>query len=130
MINIAILGSTGSIGRSTLNIIRKNKKKFKVILLSANVNGKVLFKQAKEFKVKNVIISNTEKNKYWITKFHNKKIRTFDNFSIFNKIFKKKIDHVINGISGLDGLKPTIDIIKHTNKIAIANKSLSFVVGI
>ena len=61
MINIAILGSTGSIGKSTLNIIRKNKKKFKVILLSANVNGKTLFKQAKEFKVKNVIISNTKK---------------------------------------------------------------------
>jgi len=122
MINIAILGSTGSIGKSTLNIIRKNKKKFKVILLSANVNGKTLFKQAKEFKVKNVIILNTEKNKYWIAKFHNKKIKTFDNFSKFNKIFKKKIDHVINGISGLDGLKPTLDIIKHTNKIAIANK--------
>ena len=53
---IAILGSTGSVGKQTIDIIRKNKKNFKVLLLTANKNHKLLSKQIKEFKVKNVII--------------------------------------------------------------------------
>ena len=55
-IKIAILGSTGSIGKSTLDVIRKDKKNFEVILLSANNNYRKLIAQAKEFNVKNVII--------------------------------------------------------------------------
>ena len=56
---IAILGSTGSIGKSTLDIIRKDKKNFDVVFLSANNNYKKLIQQAKEFDVKNVLIKNT-----------------------------------------------------------------------
>ena len=52
---IAILGSTGSIGKSTLDVIRKDKKNFEVIFLSANNNYEKLIQQAKEFKVKNVL---------------------------------------------------------------------------
>ena len=52
---IAILGSTGSIGRQTLDIIRKNKKNFKIMLLTANKNHNLLSKQIVEFKVKNII---------------------------------------------------------------------------
>ena len=63
MKNIAILGSTGSIGSSTLNIVRKNKKNFKIHLLTANTNVKKLFAQAKEFNVKNVIIISKKKKK-------------------------------------------------------------------
>ena len=122
MIKIVILGSTGSIGKTTLNIIKKNKKKFKIVLLSANSNAKILYNQAKEFDVKNVILLNNKKNKLWIKKFHKKKINTFDNYLAFNKILKKKIDYVINAISGIDGLQPTLSIIKYTKKIAIANK--------
>ena len=55
---IAILGSTGSIGKSTLDIIRKDKKNFEVVFLSANNNYKKLIQQAKEFSVKNVFIKN------------------------------------------------------------------------
>ena len=55
---IAILGSTGSIGQSTLEVIRKDKKNFNIILLSANNNYKKLVEQAKQFKVKNVLIKN------------------------------------------------------------------------
>ena len=56
---IAILGSTGSIGKSLLKIIKKNKKNnFQIILLTANNNYKELLKQTKEFKVKNIIIKN------------------------------------------------------------------------
>tara|TARA_Y100000590_G_scaffold470384_1_gene664334 strand:+ start:1289 stop:2458 length:1170 start_codon:yes stop_codon:yes gene_type:complete len=122
MINIAILGSTGSIGLTTLNVVRLNKSKFKILLLSANLNAAKLFSQAKEFNVKNVIILNSKKNHKWIKKFHNHQINTYDNFSVFKKIFKKKLDYVINAITGIDGLQPTLNIIKYTNKIAIANK--------
>ena len=55
---IAILGSTGSIGKSTLDIIRKDKKNFDVVLLSANNNYKKIVQQAKEFNAKNILINN------------------------------------------------------------------------
>ena len=55
---IAILGSTGSIGKTLINIIKKDKKNFEIVLLSADENYKELLKQAKLFKVKNLIITN------------------------------------------------------------------------
>ena len=55
---IAILGSTGSIGKSTLDIIRRDKKNFETVFLSANNNYKKLIQQAKEFNAKNVLIKN------------------------------------------------------------------------
>ena len=59
---IAILGSTGSIGKTTFNILKKDKKNFDVLLLTTNNNYKEILKQAKEFKVKNLVINN--KNHY------------------------------------------------------------------
>ena len=55
---IAILGSTGSIGKTLINIIAQDKNNFEIVLLSADVNYKELLKQAKYFKVKNLIITN------------------------------------------------------------------------
>ena len=55
---IAILGSTGSIGKSTLDVISKDRKNFDIVLLSANNNYKKLIQQAKKFKARNVIIKN------------------------------------------------------------------------
>ena len=66
---IAILGSTGSIGFTTLKIIKKDKKNFEIKLLSTNDNAKKIFKQAKEFNVKNVIIINPIKFNSWKSKF-------------------------------------------------------------
>ena len=119
---IAILGSTGSIGKTLINIIKKDKKNFEIVLLSADGNYKELIKQAKLFNVKNLIISNDNSyNKVKKDKF-SKKINVYNNFNDLRKIFKKKIDYVMSSISGIQGLKPTIEIIKFTNKIAIANK--------
>ena len=119
---IAILGSTGSIGKTLINIIKKDKKNFEIILLSADGNHKELIKQAKLFKVKNLIITKENSyNKVKKDKF-SKKIKIYNNFNNFRKIFKKKIDYTMSCISGIQGLKPTIEIIKFTNKIAIANK--------
>ena len=118
---IAILGSTGSIGKTLIEIIKENKKNFDVILLTANKNYKEILKQAKYFKVKNLIITN-EKLFRELKKKKLGKINIFNNYNSFNNIFKKKIDYVMSSISGIDGLEPTIKIIKHTKKIAIANK--------
>ena len=118
---IAILGSTGSIGKTLLDIVEKDKKNFEVTLLTANKNYKKILEQSKKFKVKNLIISNKKifekinKNKY-------KNIKIYNSFEDLNLIFKKKIDYVMSSIVGLDGLDPTIKIIKFTKKIAIANK--------
>jgi len=120
---IAILGSTGSIGKTLINILMKDKKNFEIILLTADQNIDELFKQVKIFKVKNIIITNREK--YLISKklFKNKNIEIFNNFESIKSIFnEQKIDYVMNSLVGIDGLKPTLEIIKFTKKIAIANK--------
>ena len=118
---IAILGSTGSIGKTLIEIIKKDKKNFDVILLTADKNYKEILKQAKILKVKNLIITD---KKAYLNLSQNKleNIKIFNNFDCFNKIFKKKIDYVMSSISGINGLIPTIKIIKFTKKIAIANK--------
>ncbi len=119
---IAILGSTGSIGKSLIDIIKKDKKNFEIILLTAKKNYKKLLHQAKIFNVKNLII--TDKNSYKILKNrkYNKKYNIYDNFKVINKIFNKKIDYTMSAISGLDGLEPTLKMIKYSKKIAVANK--------
>ena len=117
---IAILGSTGSVGKQTIDILRKNKKNFKVLLLTANKNHKLLSKQIKEFKVKNVIIS--DKNSYLILKKKFKKINIINNLDKIDKLIPSKLDYTMSSISGFNGLKPTLKIIKKTKTIAIANK--------
>tara|TARA_B100002019_G_scaffold200149_1_gene173473 strand:- start:1305 stop:2468 length:1164 start_codon:yes stop_codon:yes gene_type:complete len=119
---IAILGSTGSIGKTLLNIIKKDKKNFKIELLTAQKNYKKILEQAKSYNVKNIIITDIKFYKIAKSKLKNKKINIYNNFDKFKKIFPKKIDYVMSSIVGLDGLDPTIKIIKHTKKIAIANK--------
>ena len=119
---IAILGSTGSIGKTLIKIIKQDKKNFEIVLLSADGNYKELLKQAKFFKVKNLIITNESSyNKVKKDRF-SKKINIYNNFNNYRKIFKKKVDYTMSSISGIQGLKPTIEIIKFTKKIAIANK--------
>ena len=124
MKKIAIFGSTGSIGSSLLKIIKNDKKNFKIEVLTANKNYKKLIKQAKFFNVKNLVI--TDYNSFLIvTKLlKNSKIKVFKNFDLLNKIFDldNKIDYSMCAISGFEGLKPTLDIVRYTKNIAIANK--------
>jgi 1-deoxy-D-xylulose-5-phosphate reductoisomerase len=118
---IAILGSTGSIGKTLVEILKKDKKKFEIILLTANKSYREVLKQAKALKVKNIIITD-EKSYLKLKKKKINNIRIFNSYDSFDKIFKKKIDYVMSAITGIDGLYPTIEIIKHTKNIAIANK--------
>ena len=119
---IAILGSTGSIGKSTLEVIRKDKKNFDIILLSANNNYKKLAEQAKQFNVKNVLIKNK--------KFHLKiknllkktKTRVYSGEVSIKNIVSMKLDYTMSAVVGLAGLQPTIDAIKISKTVALANK--------
>ena len=99
---IAILGSTGSIGSNTLDIIKKDKKSFEIVLLTANNNYKKLIKQAREFKVKNILIYNDKYYEFLKAKLKDKRINIFSRKTKLNKILKKKVDYSICGISGLD----------------------------
>ena len=71
--NLIILGSTGSIGTSTINILKKKKEKFKIKLLTSNTNAKKLLNQAILFNVKNVIIEDESKFKKYKNIFKKKK---------------------------------------------------------
>ena len=119
---IAILGSTSSIGKSLLSIIKNDKKKFEIKLLTANTNYKDLIKQAKKFNVKNIII--TDPNSFNKAKIYciNKNLNVYQNFNDLKKILPKKLDYVMSAISGIGGLIPTFEIINRTKIIAIANK--------
>ena len=117
---IAILGSTGSIGKSTLDIIRKDKKNFDVILLTANNNYKKLIQQAKQFNAKNVLIKN---HKFYLrVKNSLKKTKVYSGDISIKKIFSKKLDYTMSAVVGLAGLQPTLDVIKISKTVAIANK--------
>ena len=120
---IIILGSTGSIGQNTLKIIKANKSDFAIQLLSTNKNIKKIFNQAKEFKVKNIIINNPEKYFEAKQKFKKKGIRIYNSFNDIDKIMKKtKVYYSMVAISGLDGLKPTLKLTKCSKNLAVVNK--------
>jgi len=119
---IAILGSTGSIGKSTLEVIKKNKKNFNVVYLSANNNYKKLIQQAKEFNAKNVLIKNEKFYEAVKKSLKKNKTKVFSGNTPINKIISGKLDYTMSAIVGLAGLQPTIDIIKVSKTVAIANK--------
>ena len=119
---IAILGSTGSIGKTTIKILKKDHKKVQIVFLSTNKNIKELAKQVNFFKVKNVLISDYKKYLEFQSIFKKKKIKIFNDINLIKKIFTKRIDYTMCSITGLDGLQPTLDAISYSKRVAIANK--------
>ena len=120
MQTVAVLGSTGSIGQSTLEIVKKTKK-FKVVLIFANTSYFKIISQIKIFKPKIVIINNLKVYQK-IKKF--KKFKKLIILNIITNIEKylKKVDITISAIPGIAGLEPTLAFIKLSKKILIANK--------
>ncbi len=119
---LLLLGSTGSIGKSSLNIIRNYKSKLEIVALSTNKNIRLIVKQSKEFKVKNLIINDYGSYKKILNFGLNKKIRIFNNISDFLNKNKIKFDVTIVGISGFDGLDPTLKVIPYSKNLSSANK--------
>tara|TARA_B110000438_G_scaffold302643_1_gene360990 strand:+ start:3446 stop:4612 length:1167 start_codon:yes stop_codon:yes gene_type:complete len=119
---IAILGSTGSIGQSTLDVIYKKRKNFKIVLLTANNNYKKLIKQAKVFNAQNVIIKNS---KHYLKVKHSlkkNKTKVFTGNVSLNSIISSKLDYTMSSIVGIAGLQPTVDAMRISKVVAIANK--------
>ena len=120
---IIILGSTGSIGINTINIIRKDKKNFDIKLLSTNKNISEIIKQAKEFNVKNIIVNDYAKFIEIKKKYRKLNITFYNTFSVLDKILKKqKIFYSMISLVGLDGLNPTLKLIRYSKNIAVVNK--------
>lgn len=115
--NIILLGSTGSIGETSLRLIRKNREKFNVIGVSAHNNAKLLSKIVNEFDVPNVVLSDPKNANDYFGKYEL-------NVGSLNLIELAKIncDIVISGISGISGLHSAFAAISVGNDLAIANK--------
>ncbi len=116
---ISILGSTGSIGLTTFKIIDRKKKHFQIYLLAANKNISVISKQIKKYKPKFFIISNEKIFEKIKKKFNKSNTKILNNFDFLK--FSKS-DFTISAIPGINGLRPTIKMVKHSKNILIANK--------
>ena len=118
-IKTSILGSTGSIGSTTLKIIDKQPHSFSINLLSAKNNSKLIIKQIKKYKPKIFIISDEKVYLKIKKKFKNSRTKIFQKFE---KIKLNNSDLTISSIPGIEGLEPTLTMIKKSKKILIANK--------
>ena len=120
---IVILGSTGSIGKNTIKIIKKDKKNFDIKLLSTNKNISEIIKQAKEFNVKNIIINDYKKFIKSKKKYRKLNINFYNSFSIIDKLLKKKeLFYSMIAVVGIEGLSPSLQLVKYSKNIAIVNK--------
>ncbi|MFA5008322.1 MAG: 1-deoxy-D-xylulose-5-phosphate reductoisomerase [Candidatus Omnitrophota bacterium] len=120
METLNIFGSTGSIGKNALDVIRKNKKDFKVLGLSTNTNIEALISQVKEFSPSYICVADEESAKK--IKHLGKKIKLFKGQSGLCEFASVGCDVSLMAISGISALKPLMVNIEHAKKIALANK--------
>lgn len=127
---IAILGSTGSIGRQALEVIAEHPEKFEVEVLSANSNSALLIEQAKLFRPNAVVITNEKKYKEVNEILFDLGIKVYAGEKSLEDIVEgDDIDIVLTALVGFSGLKPTIKAIQAKKTIALANKETLVVAG-
>jgi 1-deoxy-D-xylulose-5-phosphate reductoisomerase len=127
---IALLGSTGSIGSQTLDIVSKFPGKFEIEVLTAWNNVELLTEQARKFLPDSVIIGNTDHYKILKENLRNTPVKVYaGNEAIEQVVQASAVDVVVAAIVGYSGLKPTIAAIKAGKKIALANKETLVVAG-
>ena len=117
---ISVLGSTGSIGLNSLEIISKKKKYFKPFIFSANKNYKLICNQIIKFKPLYFLINDQKIYKKISKKFKNNKVKIISDYKSIN--FKSKKSITISAIPGIAGLNPILELIRYSEKILIANK--------
>jgi 1-deoxy-D-xylulose-5-phosphate reductoisomerase len=128
--NVVILGSTGSIGKSALDVIRNLRHKYKVMGLSANSQWELLAKQVNEFKPESVSIADER----WIEPLRNNVSENSVQFhtgadSIREMVSKEGVDIVISAIVGASGLPAAVEVIKNGKTLALANKEALVMAG-
>lgn len=127
---IAILGSTGSIGTQTLDVIRQHPDLFEVVLLSANNSAAALVTQALEFDPANVVICNKDKYSQVADELQHKGIKVFAGIdSLCDLVAGDNVDIVVASMVGFSGLKPTVAAIRAGKIIALANKETLVAAG-
>ncbi|GHU90823.1 1-deoxy-D-xylulose 5-phosphate reductoisomerase [Bacteroidia bacterium] len=127
---IAILGSTGSIGTQALDVIREHPDRFEVYALTANNQVDLLIRQAREFMPEMVVIANEQKYEYLKESLSDLPIKVWAGVHAITQIVQAEpIDIVLTAMVGYSGLKPTIEAIKAGKMIALANKETLVVAG-
>ncbi len=127
---IAILGSTGSIGTQTLQVIEEHPDCFEVYALTANKKVDELIAQARKFKPEAVVIADETKYAYLKESLSDLPIKVYGGYdSICQIVEAQPIDIVVTAMVGFSGLKPTISAIKAGKAIALANKETMVVAG-
>ena len=127
---IAILGSTGSIGRQTLDVIREHRDRFEVELLTCNSSFATLAMQAREFDANNVVICDETKYKALYDALEGSDTKVFAGMkSVCDLVTSDRIDIVVASMVGFSGLAPTIAAIKAGKVIALANKETLVAAG-
>jgi len=127
---IAILGSTGSIGTQTLNVISQHTDKFCVEVLTAYKNADLLIRQAKEFQPGTVVIGDESQYEKVKDALASDPIKVFAGKESINRIVESgEIDFVLTAIVGFAGLEPTLNAIRAGKTIGLANKETLVVAG-
>jgi len=130
MENIAILGSTGSIGCNSLDVINKLNHRFKVVGLAAGRNTKLLDEQVEKFRPEIVSLEREEDAEEFRRKHKSKSIQvTFGQNGAEEVASFENSDIVVSAITGINGLRPTLAAVKSGKKIALANKESMVVAG-
>jgi 1-deoxy-D-xylulose-5-phosphate reductoisomerase len=128
--NIAILGSTGSIGTQTLEVIRRNSDLFSVFMLTANSSTDLLIEQSLEFDPVYAIICDPSKYNYVKESLAGTSVKVLSGIeAIIETVTHPEIHTVVTGMVGFAGLEPTIAAIKAGKDIALANKETLVVAG-
>lgn len=128
--NIAILGSTGSIGTQALEVIRANPQHFTAEVLTASNNADLLIKQAIEFQPNAVVIADKNKYSYVKEALQDHDIKVYAGSDAIAQVVQmESIDMVLTAIVGYAGLQSTISAIKAGKQIALANKETLVVAG-
>jgi 1-deoxy-D-xylulose-5-phosphate reductoisomerase len=128
--NVAVLGSTGSIGQNSLEVLKNLSDRFRVTYLSANKNVDLLGQQIAQFKPRGVVVFD-EQSAATLQRRVNGDLEIFSGESGLLEIVRRNdVDIVVCALVGFAGLKPTIEAIKHRKTIALANKETLVVAGV
>lgn len=127
--NIAVLGSTGSIGTQTLDVISNFPKEFKAVYLSGNTNIDLLSEQIRRFQPKGVVVSDEQGARELKKKIAGRTEILIGEAGLMEIVQREDVDIVVSSLVGFAGLRPTIKAIEAKKKIALANKETLVVAG-
>ena len=132
MKNLSILGSTGSVGKSTLEVVSRNADKFQINLLTANTNFSLMLDQIEEFGPKFVFLEDTEAQKSLLRELEQTKMNTTlltNEDQLMEVLADNNSEIVVAAMVGVAGLKPVYHAVEHGKNILLANKESYVVAG-